>query len=320
MRYLIVGFGNIGHKRQAVLKDKCVAIVDPDPRVKASYKSSYDVPLDIFDAAVLTVPQQYKIDLVRYFLSKGKHVLVEKPLVISFKMGQELFKLAKKNNVIWYTSYNHRFEPNINKVKRLLEEGVIGKIYHGRMVYSFGNIKERIGTWRETKYGVLEEIAPHLIDLCYSFFDYKGSDFKTITARKVESSIFDHWVFSTSDFKIIIEISAITWKNVFSIDLYGSLGSIHINGLNKWQGSRLIIQKRVFPSGAPSENHSFTQGPDQTWKKDFQFFESQIKQNKTSVDCDLYHSLALASIALGAPSLMTPEQDQITSHYLKDEK
>lgn len=296
MRYLIVGYGNIGHKRASVLGKKCAATFDPDPKVNADFKKLDDIPLEIFDAAVLTVPQQNKLELTQYFLKNGKHVLVEKPFILTIKESVELLKLAKKNNVILYTSYNHRFEPNIEKIKKLLSNGFPGKLYHGRFVYSFGNIKERIGTWRETAFGVMEEIVPHQLDFIMNFWGYQGKDFKTLIARKVESKIFDHWLVVTTDKKVTVEFSAVTWKNIFSIDIYGEKGSIHMNGLRKWGGSELLIRKRVYPAGIPKEKRVFDQGPDVTWKQDFKFFEKMVLTNRTSLKNDLEMSQAISGI------------------------
>ena len=299
MRYLIVGFGNIGHKRAKVLGKKLVATVDPKQETKADYSDSKDVPLVIFKTAVLTVPQQIKYELTEYFLSKGKNVLVEKPLIITPKQGRHLLGLSKKTGAVWHTSYNHRFEPNIIKFRKLVQSKFLGKIYHGQVVYSFGNIKERIGTWRETEFGVLEEIAPHLIDFAISFLGYKGKDFMPFIAQKNEAKIFDHFVFLTSDKKIILETSSVTWKYQFLLEIFGSKGSLHLQGLRKWGGSKLIKRARILPSGAPKEEIIEDFGPDLTWEKDFKYFEKQVRGRNNSLRNDLEVSLALAKIAGG---------------------
>ena len=300
MRYLIVGYGNIGHKRKDALGKKCIATADPIPKAEADFKNYKDVPIDIFDTAVLTVPQQFKLEMVKYFLSKGKHVLVEKPLIITQTQGKKLKYLSSSNKVIWTTSYNHQFEPNIMKLSDYLKRGVIGKLYYARLIYSFGNIKERIGTWRETEFGVLEEIAPHLIDFVNNNFNYDGSDYQLISARKIESNIYDHWIFSTKDGKILIEISSIIWKNIFSMDIYGEKGSLHMNGLCKWKGSELTLRKRVYPAGIPKEKKWFVKGPDLTWVKDFNYFERVIKTTTTTYENDLQISDALLNLIKNA--------------------
>lgn len=298
MKYCIVGFGNIGHKRFNILSDKCLVTVDPDPKTGAHFTDFKNIPLESFKNVILAVPQQLKFEMLEYFLSQGKNCLVEKPLIITSKQGQLLKKLALKNKVIWYTSYNHRFEPNIKSLKKLIDDNFLGEFYHGRFVYSFGNIKDRIGTWRETEYGVLEEIIPHVFDFIFLFFSYKGTDFMPWISRKIESRIYDHFVFSTKDKKIVIEISAVTWKNVFSIDLFGSKGSLHMKGLNKWGGSELIQRKRILPSGIPQETKLTTGGKDHTWEDDIKYFESLIIQQSLPDKFDLEMSMAINSLKI----------------------
>lgn len=317
MRYIIVGYGNIGHKRQAVLGKKCVATVDPNPNSKADFLDYKKIPLGIFDTAVLTVPQQYKFEQTKYFLENNKNVLVEKPLLLTKNQAEKLKRISSKNKVIWYTSYNHRFEPNIIKMQMIIKSGLLGKLYHGKFVYSFGNIKERIGTWRETEYGVLEEIAPHDLDLIMKWFHYKGGDFELIFARKVESKIFDHWLYKTYDNKFTVENSAVNWKNIFSIDIYFELGSIHLDGLNKWGQSKLITSKRIFPAGIPKEKIIETSGKDETWNKDFNFFEELVKNNLSSYGSDLQTSLAVANISLAATPYTKNDQRRLYEEIKK---
>src|SRR3989344_3714087 len=296
MKYIIIGYGNIGHKREAILGKSCVATVDTNPNVFPTYKNIKDIPLEIFDAAILTVPQQNKFEIAEFFLAHGKHVLIEKPLIMTFEQGKKLSALARKNKAVWYTSYNHRFEPNIAKIKNFLDRNMIGNIYHSRFVYSFGNIKEMLGTWRETEFGVLEEIVPHQIDFAFNFFGYRGDDFQTLIARKVESKIFDHWMVATTDRRLIIECGAVTWKNVFTIEIYGEKGSIHMNGLRKWGGSELVIRKRILPSGVPKEKKLFNSGPDVTWKQDFSYFNKLVNKKTTTLENDLQVRIALEKL------------------------
>lgn len=302
MRYLIVGYGNVGHKRHAALGKKCVATVDPDPKQKANFRDSSEVPDRItnkIDVVNIAVPKQPKLDLVRFWLEKGKHVVVEKPLVMTPAQAKALARIARKNKAIWYTAYNHRFEPNIARIKQIIDQGSLGKLYHAKVEYSFGNIRELLGTWRETGYGTLDETGCHLIDLANYFFGYGKRDFTNIIARKVESSTFDYCIFGTKDKKVLMEASWVTWKNVFKIEIYGERGSLHMNGLCKWGESELLIRKRVLPAGVPFEKRIVERGPDPTWKKDIAYFELLITRSKTSFETDILSNEALCSIVHG---------------------
>ena len=132
MRYLLVGLGNIGGKRRAVLGDRCVATVDPfNPA--ADFRQPDQCPDERYDAAILAVPNDVKVRLMEYFLTRGKHVLVEKPLILDPATGEQLGRLARASGAIWYTSYNFRFEPNVVALKRHLDAGTIGRLYRVRM-------------------------------------------------------------------------------------------------------------------------------------------------------------------------------------------
>ncbi len=72
-------------------------------------------------------------------LANKKHVLVEKPLIIKkLKVFNDLEKKARKNKVVCYVAYNHRFEPNILKLKNLIDSQILGKIYRCRIFYGNG--------------------------------------------------------------------------------------------------------------------------------------------------------------------------------------
>jgi scyllo-inositol 2-dehydrogenase (NADP+) len=100
MRYLLVGYGNIGAKRKAVLGERCVATVDPfNPR--ADYRTVAECDPRRYDAAITAVPNDVKVELLHYFLDRGKHVLVEKPLILDPALGDDLRRRARARCAVW---------------------------------------------------------------------------------------------------------------------------------------------------------------------------------------------------------------------------
>ena len=300
---MVVGLGNIGSKREAILGSRCVATVDPiNPA--ADYRDLADVPIDMYDAAVLCVPNQVKLNLLCHLLGAGKHVLVEKPLLLpDLETAQHLNELARCHNCIWYTSYNHRFEPQVIRLKQLLEEELLGPLYHARLVYGNGTVQNCIGTWRESGYGVLEDLGCHLIDLTDFLFNYTSSEYLLWEASKVESQAFDHCVFATADRKIVLECAMTMWKNTFTVDIYGQLGSLHLRGLCKWGPSELLIHERVFPSGMPIETREVVDQEDRTWHSDVCEFEKRVMSQHTSYVTDVRISMSLQGLARQAVNL-----------------
>ena len=297
MKYLIVGLGNIGQKRQRILGGACIATADPF-QPEATYRSHLDVPLKDFDAAILATPTSVKIEYLTYFLKAGKHVLVEKPLIFpDLETASEFQTTAGRSGAIWYTSYNHRFEPHIMGIKSLIVDGAIGSIYKAHLLYGNGAVQNCIGTWRDEGHGMLDELACHLIDLTSFLFGYQGHDYHVIDLRPVESRNFDYGLLATSDRRITLEFGSIFWKNTFSIDVIGETGSLHMNGLGKWGSSDLTVRRRVYPSGVPIETRKVLVQPDTTWEADIRHFESLVELGQTSLESDIRISNAISTIA-----------------------
>jgi scyllo-inositol 2-dehydrogenase (NADP+) len=286
LRYLVVGYGNIGAKRKAVLGPQCVATVDP-LNADADFRTPAECTSD-YDAAILAVPNDVKIDLIRYFLERGKPVLVEKPLLLEPEAAAALAAIAARTGTIWYTAYNFRFEPHVLGLKRRLASGEIGRVYGVRLFYGNGTAGNIAGTWRDAGYGVLEDMASHLIDLSGYVFGKVGCDFEVWDLRSHELKVPDYCVLATADHEIVIECSFLSWKNRWWIEVTGERGSIEMNGLTKWGTSELIIRRRRFPSGPPDEALEVVGGPDPTWGTELQHFESEVAAGRTSRDNDVW--------------------------------
>ena len=304
--YLVDGFGNFGHKRQAILKDKCLGTISRNPSRGADFKSAEEVPSSILEkinAVVITIPDPVKFDRVAFWLSQGKNVLVEKPLLASPDQLKSLKKIADKHKVVWVTAYNYRNEPNIAKIKSLIDQGFLGNVYHAKLCYGFGNAQQLAGTWRDANMGALAEVGSHLIDLTCHFFEYEGYAFEGISLKRIEwSSGIDHAQFRTKDQIVMCESSMLYWKNTFEIDVFGQKGSLHLRGLSKWGDSILSIRKRILPAGVPEEEIISSKSiTDHTLAQDFINFEERCKLGVTSYSDDLRVMIALTSIKDTAP-------------------
>jgi predicted dehydrogenase len=296
MKYLLVGLGNIGGKRRGVLGDRCVATVDPF-NADADFRQPEECPTDRYDAAILAVPNDVKVRLMEYFLSRGKHVLVEKPLILDAATAGQLSRAGRAGRAIWYTSYNFRFEPNVLALKRHLEAGAIGRLYRVRMFYGNGTAGNIVATWRDSPLGILEDMASHLIDLSGFVFGRFGADFRVWERRSYELKGFDHCLLATDDRMVTIECSFLSWKNRWRIEALGEEGTLEMNGLTKWGKSELTILRRRRPSGIPDERREVAHGPDPTWAADIRHFEEMAATGATSCENDLWLSRTVQAAA-----------------------
>jgi scyllo-inositol 2-dehydrogenase (NADP+) len=277
MRVIVVGLGVQGHKRRAVAGADCVAAVDP-VNPQAEYRRVEDVPLEKYEAALLCVPDEPKVQLIEHLLSRGKHVLVEKPLVA--KRDDDLLRLqeiARKNRAVCYTAYNHRFEPHYVRMRDLVASGRLGRIYHCRMFYGNGTARlVRDSAWRDTEAGVLPDLGSHLLDTAVFWFGPLAEDFEVVSARCFENRAADHVVIRSGRSKpqLELEMTLLSWRNHFTCDLFAEKGSAHIRSLCKWGPSTFTVRTRVLPSGRPPEESVPLTQPDPTWELEYAHFKT----------------------------------------------
>lgn len=290
MRCLIVGLGNQGRKRLAAAGPDAVAAVDP-VAPDARYRDVAEAPLSSFDAALVCTPDSHKLDLLRYLLGHGKHVLVEKPL-LQGRPGElaELAALAKKNGAACYTAYNHRFEPHLVRAKEFLEQEVIGRLYLAKFFYGNGTAAEvRSSPWRDAGLGVLADLGSHLLDLTRFFFGPVERDFRLWSCERFENRAADYCCLGAPGSPALqIEASLISWKNTFTVDLIGESGSLHVNGLCKWGPATLTVRRRVLPSGRPAEQIHALECPDPTWDAEYRHFQEMCRTTSDTLEKDMW--------------------------------
>ena len=282
MNIVVVGLGVQGYKRRKHAGADCVATVDP-LNMEANYRDLHDVDLDTYDGVLACVPDEPKIDLLRYCLENKKHVLIEKPLwAIDDQQIIELEKLAIKNKVVCYTAYNHRFEPHFIKMRDLIASGELGQIYSCRMFYGNGTARlVRDSNWRDQGDGVLPDLGSHLLDTCRFWFGNDLNSFSLASYHCFENLAPDHVLVQSENSlpRINLEMTLCMWRNHFTCDILAEKGTAHIESLCKWGPSTFTHRKRVLPSGRPSEYSETLVQEDPTWEAEYIHFKQLISNS-----------------------------------------
>ncbi len=299
MRIAIVGLGIQGKKRKAIAAEDVVACVDVIAP-GADYKTVEQVPLSAYDAALVCTPDKAKLEMLQYLLSHGKHVLVEKPLLSEDeKQLRELYELSRSMRVACYTAYNHRFEPHLTRLKETLSSGILGKIYLVRAFYGNGTAMDvKNSIWRDQGIGVLSDLGSHLLDTMLFLFGEIDSDFEVWSYDSFENSACDHVLFgSRGKFVLEMEATLLSWRNTFTLDVFGEMGSAHINCLCKWGPSTLTIRTRIFPSGRPHEEVQTIESQDPTWALEYRYFKDLCLTGGSNLESDIWINATLNRLA-----------------------
>ena len=304
MKAIIVGLGVQGHKRRKFAGSDYVASVDLVNR-EAEYRTVEDVPLSSYDAALVCVPDEPKVEVLSYLLKNGKHVLVEKPLwAADDRQIGTLEQLARAKGVVCYTAYNHRFEPHYVRMHNLVASGQLGTIYRCRMFYGNGTARlVRDSAWRDQGAGVLPDLGSHLLDTAKFWFGDLGEDFQIVSADCFENRAPDHVVMAskTSSPKLEFEMTLLSWRNHFTCDVFAEKGTAHIRSLCKWGPTTFTCRMRILPSGRPPEESMILVQDDPTWALEYDHFKSLCQRGAaTDLANDLWLNCLLRRLGQDA--------------------
>jgi predicted dehydrogenase len=121
------------------------------------------------DAVVLATPHSTHTEQIIAAAEARKHVFVEKPLGLSRADAERAVAACAERKVTLAVGYNWRFQPALREVKRMLDDGRLGKLLHlegnfcGPSAYRF-----RREHWRqdrdETPAGGMTGRGVHVVD------------------------------------------------------------------------------------------------------------------------------------------------------------
>lgn len=301
---LIIGAGKIGTVRANVIRKSCpkssIYIFDSNENKARSLakevngivvgsltKTLKDKSIKV---VIVSVVNKFSKKMSILAMNNGKHVLCEKPMGRNYKEAKEIFQAVEKNKVIFKCGFNHRYHPGIKEAYRLYESGHIGKLLYIRGIYGHGGRSGYEKEWRAKKGlsggGELLDQGSHLIDLCLWFFDFEdikkayGINKSMFWKMNVDDNAFV--LFETKSGKVAeLHASWTQWKNRFSFEIYGTKGSIEVNGLGKSYGvERVTLFKRNSLGKPPQIIEKQFKEPDNSWKLEWLDFMRQVKSVK----------------------------------------
>ncbi|RPA57274.1 gfo/Idh/MocA family oxidoreductase [Aerococcus agrisoli] len=189
VRFGIIGFGNQGSMYAKFITDgmvpsmDLVAIADIDPakltQIEETYPQvqrfdDYKAIIDSgeVDAIITTVPHYLHPEIATYALSKGIHVLNEKPAGVYTKHVKALNEYAKTVDATYAIMFNQRNNPLYQKLKTILDNKEIGDIRRVNWIITtwwrpqaYYDQSAWRATWGGEGGGVLVNQAPHQLDL-----------------------------------------------------------------------------------------------------------------------------------------------------------
>lgn len=152
-RILIVGLGSIGTRHLGLARE-----LNPDADIRVlRHQACAEIPeyadgcFSILEDAIEFAPQlsvianpaPFHMSAAIALANAGSHLLIEKPLAVSLDDVPSLLGIVRQKNLVLLTGYNLRFLPSLQQFRKLLHEGVIGRVLSVRC-----EVGQYLPTWR----------------------------------------------------------------------------------------------------------------------------------------------------------------------------
>ena len=245
MKVLLLGYSTIAKKRiiNTFLKKKisfCVASKSTKNKIQGSYNqfNSYEDGLNKSkaDIAYISLPNSLHFYWAKLALTKGYHVIVDKPICLNKSDAKKLIDISKKNKKLLveaiYFNYHKQFKQAIKIA------GGHHKIIHIEANFVIPSPdKKNYRSLKKLGGGALLDMGPYAAAISRIFLK-KGITSKTIDIKKNKKKII-------TSFKILSKNSYKTFSGFFKF------GGEYQNELLLHTKNRIIKISRVF---SPPEN------------------------------------------------------------------
>ena len=175
IRVAVLGVGSLGRQHARLYADLAAAgdvefagVYDTDPsaaeRVAAEYKThaftSMDEAAEAVEALSVVTPTVTHHELAAALLSRGRHVLVEKPITNTEAQAGQLIQLAQERNLVLQVGHVERFNPVFTYLESVAKEP--------RFIET-----HRLSPYpkRSTDVGVVLDLMIHDLDIVLAFVE-----------------------------------------------------------------------------------------------------------------------------------------------------
>ncbi len=299
----VVGCGQVGARRAETAaqhpRTQLRLVVDTNAEAAGALAARYGARADSdwrealendsIGIVVAATPHAFLREVAIGALESGKDVLIEKPMGRNAADAAAIAAAAQRSGKTLKVGFNHRYHPALMKARELFAAGAIGALINIRSRYGHGGRPGYEREWRAHAElaggGELTDQGVHLIDLIHWFAGVPKDVF-----AYAQTAVWPIAPLEDNAFALLrydggavasFHTSWTQWKNLFSFEIFGTGGSLSVEGLGGSYGpERLTLAKRNARGGAPALEEFAFESTDRSWELEWQDFMSAIVDRK----------------------------------------
>ncbi len=227
-------------------------VCDKNETILSDYKEQYKdlktclaltevLSSDDIQGVVIATPAETHFNIARESLLAGKHVYVEKPLVLREEEGQELIELAHKRHRVLMVGHLLQYHPVFIRLKELARSGELGRINY---IYSH---RLNLGKIRREE-NILWSFAPHDISMILTLAGEEPESLITTGGNYLHQKIAD---VTTTHMNFLSGLQAhifVSWLHPFKeqkLVVVGERKMAVFDDTNPWEDKLLLYPHQI---------------------------------------------------------------------------
>ncbi|HIE43453.1 MAG TPA: Gfo/Idh/MocA family oxidoreductase [Candidatus Omnitrophica bacterium] len=254
----IIGVGNMGRHHARVYSElrgvSLVAVADVNEEQGRKIANEYNCNFyrdyremfqkERIDAVSIALPTSLHKEITLYCVQNKKDVLIEKPIADSLEDGKEIVKEAEERGVIVMVGHIERFNPAVQKLKKMIDNGKferITSIYTTRVGIFPPQIRDA---------DVIIDLAVHDIDVCNFLLNKKVRKVYARAGRALHSKRADFaTIFLEYDgTDVLMQVNWITPVKIRELTITGTKSYAELNYITQKLRVYENLYKKSFDS------------------------------------------------------------------------
>lgn len=207
------------HAEVRVVGDAEIAFADPD-----------------IDLVVIAAPNTAHAPLAMAALAQGKHVVVDKPFMVTLEEARQVVAHAARAQRIVSVFQNRRWDADFLTVQKLIAQNALGEVaeFHSHFDRYRPVVADR---WRERDQpgsGVWYDLGPHLLDQALQLFGMPEAISADIALQRegAQTADYFHVLLSYPKLRVMLHAGALVAAHGLRFAVHGTRGSYIKHGMD----------------------------------------------------------------------------------------
>ncbi len=184
------------------------------------------------ELVVVAAPNAVHYELARAALLAGRHVVVDKPFVVTSAEADELIGLASQHDRCLTVFHQRRWDSDFLTVQRCVRDGLLGQV--STYIARYDRFRPDPGVQDQPGASVLYDLGSHLVDQALHLFGLPETVLADVFAQRPGAVVDDyfHLVLGYGQLRVILHAGSLVRAPGPRFEVHGDAGTFVSRGID----------------------------------------------------------------------------------------